>query len=145
MRTIAAITTAVMLLGSAGPLVQHVCAEMGLNVAVISCPHAEEEDASEAPSESERPCHEEESDHDGFAGDGTTMACCDGAFTQFAAPDALLTDRPLDALVPVIAASVVSALNISSPVDAATQATPTDRAPPAPDTPLFILHASFLN
>jgi len=130
-------TALLFLLSVVGPSVQHVCAQLGVDVVCPVTGHeAEEVDGDAVP-----PCHEEPDEDP----EGPMMACCDGSLSQLLAPDALLTDRLTDTLQLALNGIVQSLQTVEVPVSARTTPALQDRAPPASDAPLFLLHASFLN
>jgi len=130
-------TALLFLLSVVGPSVQHVCAQLGVDVVCPVTGHeAEEVDVDAVP-----PCHEEPDEDP----EGPMMACCDGSLSQLLAPDALLTDRLTDTLQLALNGIVQSLQTVDVPVSARTTPALQDRAPPASDAPLFLLHASFLN
>jgi len=130
-------TALLFLLSVVGPSVQHVCAQLGVDVVCPVTGHeAEEVDGDAVP-----PCHEEPDEDP----EGPMMACCDGSLSQLLAPDALLTDRLTDTLQLALNGIVQSLQTVDVPVSARTTPALQDRAPPASDAPLFLLHASFLN
>jgi len=130
-------TALLFLLSVVGPSVQHVCAQLGVDVVCPVTGHeAEEVDGDAVP-----PCHEEPDEDP----EGPMMACCDGSLSQLLAPDALLTDRLTDTLQLALNGIVQSLQTVDVPVSARTTPALQDRAPPVSDAPLFLLHASFLN
>jgi len=137
---LASATALVLLLSVVGPTVQHVCVQLGVDVV---CPVTGYE-AKETSGDAAPPCHDED-DASEPSGDGTVMACCDASLAQLVAPDALVSDRMVDALHGAMASAVLSPAAEPTSTEETVLRTVQDRAPPAPDAPLFILHASFLN
>lgn len=141
-KTLASTTALLLLLSVAGPSMQHLCAQLGVDVV---CPITGHKGADASSSDAAPPCHEEEDDTTTPAHDGAAMACCDASLAQIVAPDALLTDRVVDALHGVVATALLAPPQAAVASDQRIRSTIQDRAPPVPDAPLFILHASLLN
>ncbi len=134
-------TALLLLLSVVGPSMQHVCAQLGMDVV---CPVMGHEATDASSSDAAPPCHGEE-DSSAPAGEGTAMACCDASLAQLVAPDALVSDRVVDALHGATATPVLHPVTAAISASKTVPSTVQDRAPPAPDAPLFLLHASFLN
>jgi|GEM_PF-3364618 len=137
MQRLAFATALVFLVSVVGPSVQHVCAQLGVDVV---CPVTGHE-AKEVDGDAVPPCHEEPDEDP----EGPMMACCDGSLSQLLAPDALLTDRLTDTLQLTATGVVQPSLAAGTLVASHTTSALQDRAPPASDAPLFLLNASFLN
>lgn len=134
-------TALLLLLSVVGPSMQHVCAQLGMDVV---CPVMGHEVPDASSSDAAPPCHGED-DTQAPTGDGTAMACCDASLAQLVAPDALVSDRLVDALHGAVATAMLLPPPVAVSAEQHTRSTIHDRAPPAPDAPLFLLHASLLN
>ncbi|NBB88022.1 MAG: hypothetical protein GVY12_17625 [Bacteroidetes bacterium] len=134
-------TALLLLLSVVGPSMQHVCAQLGMDVV---CPVMGHGPTDASSSDAAPPCHDEE-DASEPAGDRTAMACCDASLAQLVAPDALVSDRTVDALHGAMATALLLPPMEAVSAEERLSSTIQDRAPPAPDVPLFLLHASFLN